>query len=124
MQLKNNEDRELPQKRQWSNVDTHGAGGYHSSKWETPHGSQVAVPDSKRGRMADSRADQGRSTVLIWDVDETLVLFLSLLDGSFATAFQLQVNLAPTVHLLLERRLLATPPACILVPPNSISYVL
>ena len=29
--------------------------------------------------------------MLIWDVDETLVLFQSLLDGSFAQAFGMQV---------------------------------
>lgn len=40
----------------------------------------------------ESACGQGKTTVLIWDVDETLVLFLSLLDGSFAQAFGMQVS--------------------------------
>ena len=45
---------------------------------------------SRKRRKVDP-ADEQKPTVLIWDVDETLVLFLSLLDGSFARAFGMQV---------------------------------
>ena len=59
---------------------------------------------SSRKRRKVSIADEQKLTVLIWDVDETLVLFLSLLDGSFARAFNMQVasrhtRLAP-IHLV------------------------
>ena len=46
--------------------------------------------DSRKRRKVGI-ANEQQSTVLIWDVDETLVLFLSLLDGSFAQAFGMQV---------------------------------
>ena len=46
---------------------------------------------SSRKRQKVGTADEQKLTVLIWDVDETLVLFLSLLDGSFARAFEMQV---------------------------------
>jgi hypothetical protein len=54
------------------------------------------MPDCEHGPKADAGRQQEKSkVVLIWDVDETLVLFLSLLDGSFARAFQ-QVLFLPS----------------------------
>ena len=54
------------------------------------------MPDLEHGLKADAGRQQGeRKVVLIWDVDETLLLFLSLLDGSFARAFQ-QVLFIPS----------------------------
>lgn len=61
------------------------------------HGIVSTTPDSEHGLKADAgRQQEETKVVLIWDVDETLVLFLSLLDGSFARAFQ-QVLFLPSL---------------------------
>lgn len=67
---------------------------------------------SSRKRRKLGHADEQKPTVLIWDVDETLVLFLSLLDGSFARAFGMQVLschkcLAP-IHLAWQNKVHST----------------
>ena len=67
---------------------------------------------SSRKRRRLGHADEQKPTVLIWDVDETLVLFLSLLDGSFARAFGMQVLsrhkcLAP-IHLVWQNKVHST----------------
>lgn len=77
--------------------------GDHSDKAEGQGKSteDVRTPnqDSRKERNSECTNGQKMITVLIWDVDETLVLFLSLLDGSFAKAFGIQVCLP---HQLLH----------------------
>ena len=75
---------------------THTTGLCKSSRVDDAATSQSREPhaDAAGEQGLNREGGHGKATVLIWDVDETLVLFLSLLDGSFARAFGKQVFLA------------------------------
>ena len=85
--------RQQPQKRPRVSSETHDHDGNNIDRL---HVITSTMPDSDHGLDLDAgRQQEERKVVLIWDVDETLVLFLSLLDGSFARAFQ-QVLFLPS----------------------------
>ena len=56
---------------------------------------QQPEPSRKRRRLSEedsSTAVQPQDTVLVWDLDETLILFHSLHDGRFSAAFGMQAR--------------------------------
>ena len=88
---------EVPKKRQRINdyiTDCHKSSSKEGGKPHILADPAVSAASTQGVRDADG---QGKNIVLIWDVDETLVLFLSLLDGSFAEAFGMQVS-NPVTH--------------------------
>ena len=83
---------ELPNKRK--RIDIHSSHCHNSSSRSHGTANQDHAPGAEAVSApgVESAGGQGKATVLIWDVDETLVLFLSLLDGSFAQGFGMQVS--------------------------------
>ena len=68
--------------------------GHASTRAAAPH-AQQPEPSRKRRRFAEdasSAAVEPQDTVLVWDLDETLVLFHSLHDGRFSAAFGMQAR--------------------------------
>ena len=79
---------ELSNKRQ--RVSTHSNDSPNCSSMNDAATHQAPKADAAGEQGVNGEGGHGK-TVLIWDVDETLVLFLSLLDGSFARAFCMPV---------------------------------
>ena len=106
-QGENSSCQEQLHKRQRTEAESNGSVcPYSSNRHDAPEGdhndkaeeqrkstecARTPNQDSRNERQSDRSDGPKERTVLIWDVDETLVLFLSLLDGSFATAFGIQV---------------------------------
>ena len=90
-------------------ADNTGTGSQHtpwhdpSARLADPVGASMAQqpaegePSRKRRRCEEEQttsahAAQPPDTVLVWDLDETLILFQSLQDGRFSAAFGLQAR--------------------------------